>query len=159
MHRFYWLVDGELAGCSRPGGRIGGGGEADLEADLAELRERGVGAVLTLTEAPLPWGPLEAHGLASLHLPVDDFQAPSPRQLTAALDFIDVQRSDGRAVVVHCAAGQGRTGTVLAAWLIRAGSDADAAIGEVRAVCPGAVEAEPQVDALRRFAAERGWVV
>jgi len=48
MERFYWLVEGRLAGCSRPGTA-----GAALERDLAILREEGIGAVLSLTETPL----------------------------------------------------------------------------------------------------------
>jgi hypothetical protein len=51
MHRFYWLIDNVLAGCSRPGVRRG-----SLETDLASLQSRGIGALISLTESPLPAG-------------------------------------------------------------------------------------------------------
>src|SRR5918997_117957 len=98
------------------------------------------------------------HGMAGLPLPVDDLRAPSPAQLDAALDFIDEQRLLGRRVLVHCLVGQGRTGTILAAYLIRGGLDADEALREVRAVCPDAVGSAEQEAALREFAAQRAWV-
>ena len=79
LTRFYWLIDGTLAGCSRPGGR--NGDEAALDADLGWLRCQGIGAVLSLTETPLARRALAEHGLVSLHLPVDDLTAPAPRQL------------------------------------------------------------------------------
>ena len=122
------------------------------------MRRLGVGALLSLTEEPLPLGALERAGLVGLHLPVPDFTAPSPDQLRAALAFIDRHRADGTAVAVHCRAGQGRTGTVLAAYLIRDGQSAPAAIQAVRAVCPGAIESRQQVAALQTFAARRDWV-
>ncbi len=66
---FYWLIEGALAGCSRPGGvgregaGYGGRGEwgapdpressanqmTQLENDLDWLRAQGVGAILSLT--------------------------------------------------------------------------------------------------------------
>lgn len=161
MHRFYWMVEGAIAGCSRPGADRGRGARdaAALDDDLGWLRERGIAAILSLTETPLADGALERHGLAGLHLPVDDFHAPSPEQLARALAFIDAHRAHGRPVAVHCLAGQGRTGTVLAAYLIRGGLDAEAAIAAVRAVCPGAIEAQAQSEALAVFARERAWVV
>ena len=164
MHGFYWLIDGVLAGCSRPGARgrrhhTGPAADAALEEDLAWLRERGVDAVLSLTETALPGDALERHGLAVLHLPVDDLKAPTPEQIRAALAFIDRQRAHGRRVVVPCLVGQGRTGTVLAAYLIRGGLDPDAALREVRAACPGAVGSPNQERALTAYAAARDWII
>jgi atypical dual specificity phosphatase len=155
LQGFYWLERGVLAGCARPGGR---GGEA-VAADLAELRERGIGAVLSLTESPLDEVAVEGAGMAYLHVPVDDLQPPEPEQLEQALAFIDGQRARGRAVAAHCLMGQGRTGTVLAAYLIRAGRTPEEALRELRAVCPGAVSAPVQQRALEAFARRRDWIV
>ncbi len=153
MHRFYWVIDDVLAGCSRPG--AGG----SIDRDFETLRGHGIGALLTLTETSLPPGALERHQMLGLHLPVDDFHAPTTAQLLDALAFLDEARAAGTPAAVHCLAGQGRTGTVLAAYLIRGGLGADQAIAEVRAVCPGAVEATPQTVALAAWAAERPWFV
>ena len=153
MIRFYWLVDGALAGCSRPGAR------GTLDDDLRELRGHGIGALLSLTETPLPWGALERHGLVGLHLPVDDFHAPTTMQMLEALAFLDESRSVGTPTAVHCLAGQGRTGTVLAAYLIRGGHTAGQAISEIRSICPGAIEAKTQTAALAEWAAERPWLI
>ena len=155
MHRFYWMIDNVLAGCSRPGV----GRDADVDRDLTALRGYGIGALLTLTETPLPRGALERHGIHGLHLPVDDFQAPTTTQMLDALAFLDAARADGTAVAVHCLAGQGRTGTVLAAYLIRGGLSSEEAIAEVRAICPGAIESSPQTAALAGWAADRPWLV
>lgn len=154
MHRFYWVIEDVLAGCSRPGANGG-----DLDRDLGELRGHGIGALLTLTENPLAAGALERHGLLGLHLPVDDFHAPTTGQMLEALAFIDEARAVGIAVAVHCLAGQGRTGTVLAAYLIRGGLGANDAIASVRAVCPGAIEASPQAAALSVWDDERPWLI
>jgi atypical dual specificity phosphatase len=166
MQGFYWLIEGVLAGCSRPGGSSrtlwgwgAAGSDAALDADLVWLRERGIGALLTLTEAPLPASALANHGLASLHLPVDDLTAPAPEQLEQALAFIDRQRASGRAVAVHCKVGQGRTGCVLAAYLIRSGSSPAEALRHLRAACPGAVGVPEQERALHAFAQRRDWII
>jgi atypical dual specificity phosphatase len=154
VHRFYWLIENALAGCSRPGAR-----GSDLDRDLTILRNHGVGALLTLTETPLPAGALERHGLLGLHLPVDDFHAPTTGQMLEALAFIDEARAEGTPVAVHCLAGQGRTGTVLATYLIRGGQTSTDAIAAVRSVCPGAIEAAVQETALAAWAAERPWMI
>jgi len=174
MHGFYWLIEGELAGCPCPG-RVGlrgpdtawsarggngiGAGAAGLDDDLAWLREQGIAALLTLTEEPLPADALARNGLESLHIPVMDMSAPTPRQFEEALAFVDRMRAAGRVVAVHCLMGQGRTGTILAAYLIRAGASAEEAVARVRAVCPNAICAPVQEDALRAFTQRKDWIV
>lgn len=130
-----------------------------LDADLADLRQRGIGALLSLTEQPLPAEALARHGLAAAHVPIADMTAPEPEEIEQALGFIDVQRGQGRAVAVHCLMGQGRTGTVLAAYLIRAGASAAEALARVRTVCPGAVGVPQQERALVAYARRRDWVL
>jgi atypical dual specificity phosphatase len=160
MDGFYWLIPNALAGCGRPGRRGRAAGPLDvLDADLVWLRQQGIAAVLSLTETPLDEESVNRHGLDVLHIPVVDMTPPSPEQLLAALEFIDRHRANGRPVAVHCLMGQGRTGTVLAAYLIRGGLRPDLALAELRAICPGAVENPRQEAALEEFAALRSWIV
>ena len=164
MRGFYWLVEGAVAGCALPGGRWWRGPGAPtaaecLDEDLTALRGRGIGAVLSLTEDPLPPEALARHGLVGAHLPVPDLSAPAPEQLRAALAFLDRQRAEGRVVAVHCRMGQGRTGTVLAAYLIRGGLGAAEAVATVRRACPGAIGSAVQVEALEDHAVRRDWIV
>ncbi len=168
MQGFYWLIEGRLAGCPRPGSRRRSNSRDDaspeaaqaaLDDDLAWLRTRGIRAVLSLTETPLDTDWFAGHGMDVLHLPVDDLHAPSPAQLHYALAFIDRQHALDHAVAVHCLMGQGRTGTVLAAHRIRAGSTPDAALAELRALSPGAIGSTEQETALRTFARQRDWIL
>ena len=54
-----------------------------------------------------------------LHVPIEDVGVPTRDQLERAVAFIDESAEAERKVVVHCAAGMGRTSIVLAAWLVR----------------------------------------
>lgn len=153
-HRFYWLIEGSLAGCSRPGAW-----GASIDLDLAELKANGIRAILSLTEHPLDGGALARHRFDALHIPVDDFHAPTTSQMLAALGFIDDAVAANQAVAVHCLAGQGRTGTILAAYLLRGDQSAADVIATLRAVCPGAIESPPQVQALHDWANERPWMI
>jgi atypical dual specificity phosphatase len=167
MLRFYWVEDGVLAGCSLPGADVRDGANQHrpatsgllLAVDLENLRLQGVGALLTLTEEPLDQDVLADHEITSLHLPVPDMTPPLPDQIHHALEFIDAQRAEGRAVAVHCLMGQGRTGTILAAYLIRDGMPASEAIARLREICPGAIGVSSQEQALVRFAERRDWVL
>jgi atypical dual specificity phosphatase len=164
MHSFYWLIEGVLAGCGRPGQRHrppdGASSPPDpLATDLGWLKTRGIGALLILTEEPLRAGVLDRYDLATVHVPIPDLHAPTLGELEQALTFIDWQRAAGRAVAVHCLMGQGRTGTILGAYLIRGGLSAEAALQEVRAACPGAVGSAAQEAFLREYATSRAWLV
>lgn len=165
IQRFYWLVPGALAGCSRPGSGArealtdSRGTQEALQGDLAWLRRQEIGAVLSLTETPLDRDGVAHHGLELLHLPVPDLTPPLPEQLIRALHFIDLQQSLGRATAVHCLMGQGRTGSVLGAYLIRRGMPPDEAIAQLRSICPGALSVEEQEYALHAFGARRDWVI
>lgn len=157
---FFWLDEDVLAGCSRPGGRaLGSSDPSALDRDLAWLRDHGIGAVLSLTESPLPADALARCELSYLHLPVPDLAPPTPEQLDRALAFIDRHRVAGRPVVVHCLMGQGRTGTVLAAYRIRSGVPPEQALAELRTLSPGAVGSPSQEQALHAYHRRRDWII
>ncbi len=71
----------------------------------------------------LPGGLLGAYGErfgASnvLHAPVRDYRLSSAENLELVLAFLRESVERGEKTVVHCAGGSGRTGHVLAAWLV-----------------------------------------
>lgn len=140
MHNFSWLVPGEVAGLARPD-----------PGDGERLREEGITALVSLTRRP-PF-PEAAGGPSILHLPVADMTAPSQEQLLAAVRFIAAAVAAGGAGAVHCTAGWGRTGTVLAAWLVSRGEEPGEAVARVRDARPGSIETAEQERAVHRFEA------
>ncbi len=138
---FSWLIKGKLAGCARP---------ATVQ-ELEELQASGVKAIVSLTGTPLPLEHVARLGFDYLHEPVGDFHAPSAERLQHIVDFINKENDRSRPIVVHCGEGMGRTGTVLAAYLISKGTDADNAIQTVRKKRPGSIESEFQINALHEF--------
>lgn len=140
LKNFGWLEAGRVAGVARI-----------LDGDLPYLKAHGISAVLTLTETPPPEA-LTAGGMVVRHEPVPDFAAPGVETLSRCVDFIRANLDAGRPVAVHCWAGYGRTGTVLAAWLVATGVSPDEAIARVREARPGSIETGGQEDAVRAYA-------
>jgi len=152
--RFTWLVPGKLAGAPHPDLYQG------VPALAPFLRGQGIGGIVTLLDKPLEPSPEEL-GFRYLFVQTPDREPPP--ELSKILFFIDAQLDQGRGVLVHCFAGIGRTGTVLAAWLLRQ----DRALSAAQAISRVREEYIPeyartrfpehpsQVKALERFAVGR----
>jgi atypical dual specificity phosphatase len=109
----------------------------------------GVRAIVSLTGTPLYPEPVRRLGFEYLHSHISG--APSPIQLSEIIEFIDTQNAKSKPVVVHCAEGKGRTGTVLAAYLMSKGLSADTAIERIRTLRPGSIQTLEQEKALQLF--------
>ena len=139
---FSWVIDGMLAGCGLP--------ITDDEFDWVVAQ--GIKSIVTVREVALPSDWFNGGDIDYLHLAVEDFGAPNLEELIQAVDFIDQQISSGRPVMVHCAAGKGRTGAVLAAYLIKKQNlTADHAIDKVREMRPGSVQSISQETAVSMY--------
>lgn len=145
MPNFGWVIPGELAGAARPRN----------DDALAALVAQGVRAVVSLTEDPLMDDALRRADLASVHLPIADFTAPTLAQVDTAVAAINDFRAHGLPTAVHCAAGLGRTGTILACYLVKQGAAPDTAIAEIRARRPGSIETAEQEAIIHQYAAQQ----
>ena len=94
-----------------------------------------------------------ARGVRVIRLPIQDAGVPSSLESVRALveETISAARS-GKNVVIHCAGGLGRAGTIGGCVLVRLGKSADEALALLRAArgphCP---ETEAQRAFIRRF--------
>lgn len=144
---FSWIEDSLVAGCSGP----------RTDKGLGSLAEFGVRALVRLAsekETGLDGLDVERHGIRDCYEPVPDFTPPSQAQLDRVIAFMNSAIEGGEPVAVSCGAGKGRTGTVLACYLVAKGMRPEAAIDEliaVRACSDEILHVPGQKDAVDEF--------
>ena len=120
--------------------------------ELSWLRGQGIQLLVSLTEEPLRRDWINDAGLFAMHVPVEDLYPPSQKQLDLCIAAIDKARAKKLGVGVHCGAGLGRTGTMLACYLATQGLNGRDAIARIRQLRPGSIETPEQEEAVEEFA-------
>jgi atypical dual specificity phosphatase len=141
-HGFSWVEKPLLAGLARP----------SSPEDFRWLRAQGVEVLVSLTEDPPRRDWAEDAGLLVYHEPLEDMEPPTQDQIDRAVSA--VLRATGRnmGVAVHCGAGLGRTGVILAAYFVAKGATAHNAVARIRKLRPGSIETDEQVEAVELYA-------
>ncbi len=140
---FSWLLKNKLAGCARPRD----------DSELSWLWSKGIRAIVCLNkENPLIREIVEDRGFQYEFIPVRDFSAPSIEDMNRYIKFVKGVIDQGKPVVTCCEAGIGRTGTMLAVYLVNEGYPPRRALEEVRSKRRYGVEVEEQKEAVWRYA-------
>lgn len=157
MKHVFWLIESKIAGRSGP----------NLDAwNLAELKEQGIAAILSVNFAELvDSAEMDKVGIKHDNIPMSPnapVQAGDKEtclaNLPKAMDFIAANKALGR-ILIHCRSGKDRTGLVMAAYLIQfEGMTAQEAMDQVLNVRTIAFSAEGWIpfalDVLESFASK-----
>ena len=137
---FSWLIENKLAGSAIP-------------TSIDEVKwviDQGVKSIVTVREESLDdeW----VKEVKYLHIMSNDMGVPEFVDLVSAVDFIHRRITNNEPVMVHCLAGLGRTGTILACYLVKyQNMSADEAIQKVREERSGSIQSYPQEEIIFRF--------
>ena len=137
---FSWLIENKLAGSAIP---------TSID-EVQWVKEQGIKSILTIREEPLntAW----VKNVNYLHIISNDMGVPEFDDLIHAVDFIHQRLNENEPVLVHCLAGLGRTGTILACYLVKyQNMSADEATQKVREERPGSIQSYPQEEIIFRF--------
>jgi atypical dual specificity phosphatase len=105
--------------------------------------KKGIQAILSVRKGPL--AKLWVEGLEYLNVSVKNHAVPTLAELKTCVDYIMKQVNARKKCDVHCAAGRGRTGTVLACYFCRRyGLSAIDAIAKIRQMRPGSIEKQQE---------------
>ncbi|MEM1255239.1 MAG: dual specificity protein phosphatase family protein [Cyanobacteria bacterium P01_H01_bin.21] len=134
----WWVVPKQLAGMCKP-----------TQADLADLRGTGVSALVSLLSDDSNLDLYQQSQIPHIWVPIVGGTGPTFEQLEQIKTFVDTQNALGNAVAIHCSSGRRRTGTVIAALLIKASLSYEQALNTILAANPDVELRAAQLDFLK----------
>ena len=137
---FSWIIEKKLAGSAIP----------TSKEEIDWVKQEGVKSIVRIREEPLEEEWLE--DVNYLHIHSNDMGVPEFDDLINSVDFLHQRITNDEPVMVHCLAGLGRTGTILACYLIKYEQmSADDAIQKVRNERHGSIQSFSQEEIIFRF--------
>ena len=138
--KFSWLIENKLAGSGIP---------TSID-EVQWVIKQGVKSIVTIREESLDddW----VKDVKYLHVLSNDMGVPEFVDLVSAVDFIHRRITHNEPVLVHCLAGMGRTGVILACYLVKYQKmSASEATERVREERPGSIQSYPQEEIIFQF--------
>ena len=131
--KIWWLIENQLGGMRKP-----------EKEKIGELYENGLRAVASFLETDENISEYEAAGFQVLWLPIEDDTPPTIDQVRKFSHFVDKMKAMHMPLAAHCLGGNGRAGTMLAAYFINRGEDAAEVLHNMREINPKAVRTSSQ---------------
>lgn len=145
---FSWVIDNKLAGSGTP----------MTSEQYRWLTKNNIKSIVTVREFPLPQNWLVDNEKETIindykFVYVKDYGVPSLEVLDNIVDYINIKiTKEKKPLVVHCAAGKGRTGTILAAYLLKQDNiSSQDAIKKIRSLRPGSIQSKIQEEILHEY--------
>jgi atypical dual specificity phosphatase len=146
---FSWVIENKLAGSGTP---------MTLE-QYRWLIKNNIRSIVTVREFPLPEKWLyDSEKDTSIKEDyrfeyVKDYGVPTLEELDSIVDYIDFKiMKENKPLLVHCAAGKGRTGTILAAYLLKKRNISSLdAIKKIRIIRPGSIQSKIQEETIHEY--------
>jgi atypical dual specificity phosphatase len=145
---FSWVINNKLAGSGTP----------MTSEQYRWLIKNNIKSIVTVREFPLPQKWLVDNEKETIindykFVYVKDYGVPSLEVLDNIVDYINIKiTKEKKPLVVHCAAGKGRTGTILAAYLLKQDNiSSQDAIKKIRRLRPGSIQSKVQEEILHEY--------
>lgn len=144
MDPYNWVMEEKLLASVYP---------KDIDYIRFLKEHEGIKHVLNLAESPWPADWSRDTGVSCDHFPIIDMSVPTDEQVNRVVRVIDENEGP---IMVHCAAGIGRTGTLLALYLVDQGMGPKDAIRLVRQKRNGSIQTTAQERMIYNRAMKRG---